>query len=106
LAIIYKLWYGWLYLLEELISAVWQVVVNMRALGHDAKRVDGRVALVVVILDVSHVYRLLHSTHLIDFSKVTIDVRVVTDKLEVGLEVNCKKKKGEGGSEITNKAAN
>ena len=63
------------------------IEVQLRAHGHDAGRVDGRMATVVVMLDVRHVDGIRDSRHLVELAKVAREVRIIGDSAQIALEV-------------------
>ena len=68
-------------------SAVRRPKILLRPFWHNARRIDVRMAVVVVAFDVFHVHRVSHPFHLIQFFHVVEDVAVIRNTLTVTLKV-------------------
>lgn len=64
-------------------------VVNIWALRDDPIRIDRRVASIVMLLDMFHVYSAAHTWHLENVFSVIEQIRVLAKKFLVALEMNC-----------------
>ena len=64
-------------------------IVNGWTRRNDPKRVYGRMASVVMPLDVRHVDRAAHSRNLVDVFRVIEQVRVLAQQFLVAFEMNC-----------------
>ena len=62
-------------------------IIDLRPDRHDARRVDRRVAAVIVRLDVVQVDRLGHARHLVEVAQVVRQVRIVGDPPQIALEM-------------------
>src|SRR5690554_7400806 len=60
---------------------------HFRAEGHDAGRVDPRMAVIVVLLDMVKVHRVGYSWLLVEIPQIAVEVVVVLDPAQVALEV-------------------
>ena len=63
------------------------VEIERRTNGHDAGRVDGLVAPVIVFLDVSQVHRVGNTRGLIEITQIGRQVAVVVDTADIAFEV-------------------
>jgi hypothetical protein len=61
--------------------------IQLRANGHEARRINGGMADVIMVLDVMHIDRLSHAFMLIEIKRVSPQVGVVCQATDIALEV-------------------
>src|SRR5688572_11210225 len=69
------------------VPAVWCLKIQERADGHDAGRIDGRVAAVIVVLDVVETAGLGNTGNLIEFAQIAAEIGVIGYAADVAFEV-------------------
>lgn len=63
-------------------------VIDIWSMGDDPKRVDRRVASIVMLLDVIHVHGATHTAYLKYVFRVVEQIRILPQEFLVALEVN------------------
>ena len=73
--------------IREFFSIMRSVEIKLRSQGDDTMRIDGFMALVIVVFNVMNVYRFCNARHLIDSAQIIRQIWEVIDALAIAFEM-------------------